>query len=115
MRAIPTLPAGVYRHYKGQLYLLLGIAQPSDPETELVVVYVPLYPADGVRMRTRPLERWSEYVDSDGAPVPLEVERKSMGSLRYITDRGFRPRFRFIGTRLDQDDVDESNARVSWD
>lgn len=119
MRSIPELPSGVWRHYKGPLYLLIGIAQSSepsdDPGGELVVVYVPLYPAAGVRMRTRPLEQWREYVDANGRPVPPELEHASQGSAKNVQAAGYWPRFMFVGNRLHQDDVDESNARASWD
>ncbi len=36
------MQAGIYRHYKGQRYLVLGVARHDDTEEELVV-YVPLY------------------------------------------------------------------------
>lgn len=40
-REIPNLPAGYYRHYKGETYQVLGIAHDSNAEhsERLVVVY----------------------------------------------------------------------------
>lgn len=32
-----TIPTGRYRHYKGQEYLVLGVARHSETEEELVV------------------------------------------------------------------------------
>lgn len=37
---------GVYRHYKGQFYLVTGVAHDSNYEGRVVVVYVPLYVKD---------------------------------------------------------------------
>jgi hypothetical protein len=39
---LPDLPAGVYRHYKGHLYLVLGYARDSNDETRVGVVYIGL-------------------------------------------------------------------------
>jgi hypothetical protein len=47
---------GVYRHYKGGYYLLMGIAQHTETKEELVM-YVSLTGAHmpGSRLRARPL------------------------------------------------------------
>lgn len=42
MTQLPPLPAGIYRHYKGHYYLVLGYAQDSNDESRTVVVYVGL-------------------------------------------------------------------------
>lgn len=42
MSQIPDLCAGVYRHYKGPLYLVTGYAHDSNHEGRIVVVYVGL-------------------------------------------------------------------------
>lgn len=47
------LKMGVYRHFKGGLYLVIGIARHSETEEEMVV-YVPLYPTGGAQMAVRP-------------------------------------------------------------
>lgn len=52
---------GVYRHYKGNYYLALGIAR-EDETNETVVVYTRLYPRDGLPMSTRRLNVWNEHV-----------------------------------------------------
>jgi hypothetical protein len=48
--------AGIYRHYKGGLYQVLGIGQHTETD-EIVVVYVALTGADlpGPRIRVRPM------------------------------------------------------------
>ena len=60
---------GVYRHYKGQQYLALGLAR-ADETDETVVVYVRLYPRDGMPMNTRLLRIWNETVETDAGVVP---------------------------------------------
>lgn len=60
------IQAGIYRHYKGKLYLVLGTARHSETG-EIMVVYVPLYelPASnmGVQMAVRPLQMFTEGVE----------------------------------------------------
>ena len=46
---------GIYRHYKGQQYQVLGMARHSESE-EWLVVYQALYAARGIWLR--PLELW---------------------------------------------------------
>lgn len=61
---------GVYRHYKGQHYLALGLAR-EDETDELVVVYVRLYAREGLPMNTRRLSVWNEPVRAaDGTAQP---------------------------------------------
>ena len=58
---------GRYRHYKGGLYEVLGVAQHSETEEELVV-YRPLYGDHGLWVR--PVTMFQETVDVQGVPVP---------------------------------------------
>ena len=58
-----TVPQGIYRHYKGNLYQVLHTAQHSETE-ELLVVYRCLYGEYGVWVR--PLVMFSETVTVDG-------------------------------------------------
>ena len=72
------LRCGVYEHYKGKKYLVLGVARHTETG-ELLAVYVPLYELPGgeeVQMSVRPLEMFTGQV---------EVGPES------------RPRFRFVG------------------
>ncbi len=61
---------GVYRHYKGQHYLALGLAR-EDETDEVVVVYARLYARAGLPMSTRRLSVWNETVQVDGQPEPV--------------------------------------------
>jgi hypothetical protein len=59
---IPDLPAGVYRHYKGGLYEVLGAARHSEDNTHFAV-YRPLPPTPyQPGLRVRPLEMFRETV-----------------------------------------------------
>lgn len=61
--------AGVYKHYKGEYYLVLGLAHHSETE-ERLVIYVPLYTREGPRIAARPLDMFFEEVEIDGTKKP---------------------------------------------
>ena len=61
------LPPGPYRHYKGGLYDVLGVARHSETD-EALVVYRPRYGDRGLWVR--PLAMFLETVDGPGGPVP---------------------------------------------
>lgn len=54
---------GIYRHYKGALYKIIGVAQHSETE-EWLVYYQALYGEFGYWVR--PLEMFSQSVIVDG-------------------------------------------------
>lgn len=58
---------GRYRHYKGNDYIVEGVARHSETE-ELLVVYRPCY-GEGA-LWVRPLAMFVETVEVDGEPVP---------------------------------------------
>ncbi|WBM80499.1 DUF1653 domain-containing protein [Cryobacterium breve] len=58
---------GQYRHYKGNLYDVIGVARHSETEEELVV-YTTLYGDHGLWVR--PLAMFLESVTVDGQTVP---------------------------------------------
>ncbi len=58
---------GIYSHYKGNRYEVLGIAHHSETE-ESLVVYRALYGDYGLWVR--PLEMFTETVEVCGEPVP---------------------------------------------
>jgi hypothetical protein len=59
--------AGVYRHYKGQRYQVLGTARHSET-LEPLVVYRALYGEQGLWVR--PLAMFVETVQVDGHSLP---------------------------------------------
>jgi cyclomaltodextrinase / maltogenic alpha-amylase / neopullulanase len=71
------LPCGVYEHYKGKKYLVLGVASHTE-SGEIVAVYVPLY--------------------EHSAPAAMAVRPLAMFLEQVVVDGVARPRFRYLGT-----------------
>ena len=61
------LQAGLYKHYKGNMYEVYMTAQHSETE-EWMVVYKALYGEQG--MWVRPYDMFVEKVEVDGVMVP---------------------------------------------
>lgn len=61
------LPLGIYRHYKGSDYEVLGVARHSETE-EWHVVYRTLY--GDFSLWVRPLAMFTEQVEVEGVSVP---------------------------------------------
>jgi len=61
------LKPGKYRHFKGNLYELLGVAKHSET-LEPMVVYRALYGECGLWVR--PAAMWIEHVQRDGYSGP---------------------------------------------
>ena len=62
-----TLPRGIYRHHKVNLYELLHIARHSETE-EPLVVYRALYGSYGVWVR--PLAMFAEEIETERGRAP---------------------------------------------
>lgn len=62
-----SIQTGVYQHYKGPQYRVLGVAKHSESEEELVV-YQALYGAFGLWVR--PLSMFIEQVEVEGQMQP---------------------------------------------
>ena len=58
---------GVYKHYKGNEYRVLGIATHSE-NLEKMVVYQALY--GEYEIWVRPISMWNELVDVNGVKTP---------------------------------------------
>jgi len=67
MSETKTVPQGIYRHYKGNLYQVLNTARHSETE-EALVIYRCLYGEYGVW--ARPLSMFTETVTIDGKDMP---------------------------------------------
>jgi len=61
------LKLGLYKHYKGNTYEVIGVARHSEDETELVV-YRPTYGERGLWVR--PLAMFIETITIDGKEIP---------------------------------------------
>ncbi len=65
--ALPSLPLGRYRHYKGGEYEVLGVARHSET-LEPHVVYRPVYNATGLWLR--PFAMFIEAIEHNGLRQP---------------------------------------------
>ena len=61
-----NIPLGVYRHFKGNYYEVVGFAKHSESLEEMVI-YKPLYDEGG--MWVRPSSMWDNLVEVDGKLV----------------------------------------------
>ena len=64
---LPFIEAGIYKHYKGNRYEVIGVELDSET-TKPVVVYMPLYESN-VPFWVRTYEIFLEFVDVDGTKV----------------------------------------------
>ena len=67
LKPLPALTAGLYRHYKGGEYEVIGVARHSET-LEALVVYRPLYNDSGLWVR--PYAMFIETVVIDGQSRP---------------------------------------------
>ena len=65
-----TIATGLYQHYKGEQYRVLGVAQHSETK-ESLVVYQALYGEFGLWLR--PLSMFTEQVVAEGVLQPRFV------------------------------------------
>jgi len=63
------LELGLYKHYKGNLYEVIGVARHSET-LEFMVVYKATYQSDGANMWVRPLNMFTEILMIDGVERP---------------------------------------------
>ena len=68
---------GIYQHYKGNKYEVIGIAKHSETLEDLVV-YRALYDNKVSQLWVRPLKMFTETIENDGK----EIER-----FKYISEK----------------------------
>ncbi len=61
-----TIKEGIYQHYKGNFYRVLGVAIHTETKEQLVV-YCSIY--DGSEIWVRPLQMFLEEVEIAGAKI----------------------------------------------
>ncbi len=71
------IPLGIYRHYKGNDYEVLGVARHSETE-EWMVIYKTLY--GDFSMWVRPLTMFLETVEQEGKVIPRFRYLDSVGA-----------------------------------
>ena len=64
---IPEIVPGIYQHFKGKQYRVIGIATHSETG-EAMVVYRALYGEQGLWVR--PASMWTERIERDGYSGP---------------------------------------------
>ncbi|MDP7247528.1 MAG: DUF1653 domain-containing protein [Candidatus Peribacteraceae bacterium] len=64
-----VLKLGIYQHYKGKKYRVLGIAKHSETLEDLVV-YQALYENEVSKLWVRPLTMFCEEMGVDGKKMP---------------------------------------------
>ena len=65
----PELTIGKYRHYKGKIYQVLGIATHTET-LEFYVMYEALYDKPGSKYWVRPYDMFIETVEVNGKVIP---------------------------------------------
>jgi hypothetical protein len=72
MKPAKNLKLGIYKHYKGKSYEVIGIARHSEKPNEEFVVYQALYSSKFGKnsLWVRPKEMFLEDVDLKGRKVP---------------------------------------------
>jgi hypothetical protein len=63
----PIIACGVYRHYKGKMYQVIGVGKNTETDDALVI-YQPLYDSD-VEYWVRPYEIFMDEVLTDQGHV----------------------------------------------
>ena len=68
---LPHVPAGLYRHYKGNTYTLIDVVRHSET-LELLALYRPVTPANASSgaLWVRPWAMFFDNVLVDGVPQP---------------------------------------------
>jgi hypothetical protein len=96
---LPTLLAGVYRHYKGPLYLVMGYAHDANSEQRAAVVYIGLQLDDahrGPRLAVRDATDFFMHVCGNKECIAFGTATYDTGQCQ-ICHMPDKPRFEYIG------------------
>jgi hypothetical protein len=63
-----SIELGFYKHYKGNIYEVIGVAKHSETLEEMVV-YKATYQPEGQNLWVRPLNMFLETISVDGQSV----------------------------------------------
>ena len=67
--SLPNIEPGIYEHYKGKKYFVLGLSRNTETG-EVCVVYRPLYETDWPQLVHRNAAMFLENVTIDGKQLP---------------------------------------------
>ncbi|WP_430461302.1 DUF1653 domain-containing protein [Thalassolituus sp. LLYu03] len=84
----PSLTPGVYRHYKGNEYQVLGLARHSESE-EWMVVYKTLY--GDYSLWVRPAAMFCENVTIDGREQPRFALVRALEGSGFTAEQAENP------------------------
>ena len=68
-RLAEMIPCGVYEHYKGKRYYVLGLGR-EHPSDEVVVIYCRLYGREGLPLSVRHARDFLGNAERSGQEVP---------------------------------------------
>lgn len=63
------MKTGIYEHYKGKKYKVIGVAKHSETLEDLVI-YEALYDNETSKLWARPISMFDEQVEVNGKKVP---------------------------------------------
>jgi hypothetical protein len=89
----PDFKAGIYRHYKEPLYLVLGLGHDANYESRITVLYIGLeldQAKPGPRLAVRTYTDFYSWIDPN------------IGEATSPEAKGAQPRFEYIGQTLDK-------------
>lgn len=67
-KEVKIIKPGIYRHYKGNLYEVIGSVRHSETLEELIL-YKALYKSEGENLWVRPVKMFNEQVEVEGKKV----------------------------------------------
>jgi len=79
--------AGIYRHYKGPLYLVLGLARDANEESRTAIIYIGLQLDEakkGPRLAVRTYSDFYAWVDPANGKAIGEKESNAVPRFEYI-------------------------------
>jgi Protein of unknown function (DUF1653) len=109
---MPDIKMGIYRHYKGPLYQVLGLAHDANDENRICVVYIGLQLDEahlGPRLAVRNLEKGpNSFISRLCISVPegcsaeehLEVDPKCYSCIEHVKNIEHFSRFTYLGPYL---------------
>lgn len=80
------LSNGVYRHFKGPRYRVLGLGHDANDDARTVVVYEPLYEISGPPLAVRTLDDFTAWVDPQTRATVTEGTPGAVRRFTYVSD-----------------------------